>query len=85
MRERGFGPRSPQLAGAKYELAQVYFKQRKFKDAEAALKEALEINEQELGPQDASVEACLRAWRKCIERRIGMMRPQKPSRAPTTS
>jgi tetratricopeptide (TPR) repeat protein len=61
MAESGFGPRSPQLAGAKFELARVYFKQRNFKDAEAALKEALEINEQELGPQDASVEQCLRA------------------------
>src|SRR5262249_17110539 len=40
-------------------LAALY--ERNFKDAEAAVKEALEINEQELGPQDASVEQCLRA------------------------
>lgn len=61
MAESGFGPRSPQLAGAQFELARVYFRQRKFKEAEATLKEALEINEQQLGPQDESVEKCLRA------------------------
>jgi tetratricopeptide (TPR) repeat protein len=61
MADSGFGPRSPQLAGAQFELARVYFRQQKFMEAEALLKESLEINEQELGPQDASVEACLRA------------------------
>lgn len=61
MAESGFGPRSPQLAGAQYELARLNFRQRKFKEAEALLKEALEINEQELGPQDENVEKCLRS------------------------
>lgn len=66
MADTGFGPRSPQLAGAQYELARVYFKQGKFAEAEATLKEALEINEQELGPQDASVENCLRAYAEVL-------------------
>jgi tetratricopeptide (TPR) repeat protein len=61
MAESGFGPRSPQLAGAQFEQAKLYFRQRRFKEAEDLLKKALEINEQELGPQDESVEKCLRA------------------------
>ncbi|HEV8483344.1 MAG TPA: tetratricopeptide repeat protein [Blastocatellia bacterium] len=61
MADSGFGPRSPQLAGAQYELARLDFRQRKFNEAEALLKEALEINEQELGPEDESVEKCLRS------------------------
>lgn len=60
--DTGFGPRSPQLAGAQYQLARVYYREGKFAEAEASLKEALEINEQQLGPEDASVENCLRAY-----------------------
>jgi tetratricopeptide (TPR) repeat protein len=59
--QSGFGPRAPQLAGAQYDLALLNFRQRKFKEAEELLKQALEINQQELGPQDESVERCLRA------------------------
>lgn len=66
MADRGFGPRSPQLAGAQFELARIYFAQEKYPQAEALLKQALEINEQQLGPQDASVEECLRAYARVL-------------------
>lgn len=66
MSDRGFGPRSPQLAGAQFELARIYFEQRKYPQAETLLKQALEINEQQLGPQDASVENCLRAYARVL-------------------
>ena len=62
MGERGFGPRSPQLAAAQFDQARIYYEHGKYEDAETSLKQALEINEQELGPQDADVGNCLQAY-----------------------
>jgi tetratricopeptide (TPR) repeat protein len=66
MADRGFGPNSPQLAGAQYELARIYFEQKKYPQAETLLKQAVQINETELGPLDPSVTLCLQAYSRLL-------------------